>query len=365
MWLSPLRGQVDERYSDRLILANGTKWSVDLRRSSPEELARSVTFTRPDGSSGSLTPDQAISFQFARSGRHYRSVAVDLPSSAASPNRAPRLRFGEVLASGDVELIKVALSTGEYDEQAADGEPYLYLLREGDIELVLRLSSIMVYERLHANPARFRNLLKFITRDCPAALALARTARFADADILRVLDAYADCDPHRSLTLDRSRLRGGVQLEHLARVFHLDIRDGDFSDRQLSAGLGYQAMARFTEGYRRLAVLASLDFVYHSFRWEGVSDVSQSMIRGNLSLGYSAVESQQYAVQLTAGLSNYNAFASGFRSFFSNNYFLLNGGANLRAGKWLLGLHYEYLPGQISRRPGNQLVTTLGYRVPL
>ncbi|THH41128.1 hypothetical protein [Neolewinella litorea] len=365
IWLLPLSGQDNSRFADELTLADGTTLQVDLRKTGATELAQSISFTVPEGGERSLTPSMVAEFQFGKTGRTYRQVAVELPYPRSTDPPTEQLRFGEVLASGDVELIKVALSSSEYDLEAADGEPYLYLLREGEVELVLKLSSIMVYERLHANPARFRNLLKFLTRDCPRALAMARTANFADSDILRVLDAYGDCDAGRQVILDRSLLRGGVRIEHYARGFNIDIRDGDFSDRQLSAGLGYLAMARFNERFRRLAVLASLDFVYHSFRWEMISDVSQSMVRGNFSLGYTVSGGEKLGLQLTAGLSNYNAISSGFRSFFSNNYFLLNGGANLHSGNFLLGVHYEYLPGQISRRPGNQLVTTLGYRVVL
>ncbi|MCP9237281.1 hypothetical protein [Lewinella sp. JB7] len=348
---------------DRVTFTDGKSTAVNLRRTAPAEQALTVTFTDPAGELRQLSPTDVREFHFSRSDRTYRSVAVDLPRPGAT--RAPRtqLRFAEVLARGDIELLRVALDGTEYEQEAAGSEPYLYILRDGDAELILKLTSIVVYDQLHANPARFRNLLKFLARDCPAARELARTAGFTDRDILGVLSAYADCDHRRTVVIDQDRLQGGFRLDHYGQLLHVDIRDADFSHRQLSIGAGYTAMARFTERFERLAVLASLQFMYHSFRWEMSTDAAQSMLRGNFSLGYSVVHRDSWQLQLTGGLSNYNALSSSFRSFFSNNYFLLSAGANLHGKNLVFGLHYEHLPGQIPRRPGNQLVTSLGYRV--
>ncbi len=323
-----------------------------------------VSYRRSDGTVAELGPDQVDRFVYGRTGREFRAVSVELPDPTTN-QPVTRRRFGEVLSSGDVELLRVALNAAEYDPTAVDSRPHLYVLTYPGGTLVLKLSSIYVYEQLHANPSRFRNLLGFFAGDCARPRGIAEHARFADGEILAVIEAYGACHPELEIRIDRRRISGGLDLEHHVRLQYIDIRDADFSDRQFSGGVGYQVSTRFQNRMQRLGVLASVDLVYHSFRWREASDISQSMIRGNLSLGYSILKSERFRIQVTGGLSNYNAVSSSFRSFFSNNYFLLNGGLNVRTGNLLLGLHYEHLPGQIPRRPANQLLASVGYRIPL
>ena len=278
-----------------------------------------------------------------------------------SPNTAA-LRPAKVLAQGTMRLLRVSLNPTEYDPYAAGDRPYGYLLQWQDTSFWLGLTTIEVYERMHANPSRFRNVLAYLTRDCQYASDLARRASFQDAAILEVMQAYQDCHPEVNLEVAQKHTRGIFGIDHLVQLVHVDTRDADFSDKELSAGLGYQAVGRFRNRYRRLAVIAGLQYLYRSFRWQQATEISQGLVRGNLSLGFTALSQPRFSLTLTGGLSSYNAVSSGFRSFFSNNYFLLNGGIHLGSGPWLIGLHYEHLPHQISRRPANQLVTTLGYR---
>ncbi len=347
--------------NDRITLTDGKTIQADIRPLSPVMQALSVAFVT-GGELRTLEPEEVEAFTRIKSARKYRSVSVSLPQLKASGSNHTQRRFAEILAEGDVELLKVYLSVSEYDSQAAGSQPYLYLLRIGSEEVVLKLTSIYVYERLHANPSRFRNVLKFLVRGCPVAIQLASTASFEDANILEVISAYKKCNSSLSITLNEKRLRGGINVDHYGQMMHVDIRDGDFNNRQFSGGFGYQAVTRFTERYEWLSVMASAHYIYHSFRWQEQSDISQSMIRGNISLGFFPLLRKNYSLQLTGGLSNYNAFSSSFRSFFSNNYFMINGGVNLLYRDWLVGVNYETLPGQISRRPGNQLLATVGYR---
>ncbi|WP_116127459.1 hypothetical protein [Lewinella sp. IMCC34183] len=348
--------------SDEVVLTDGSVLQVNVRRVATVDGARQLTYRGPDGKTRTLAPANVESYHLEGGDRHFRTVEVSLPDPETGRITRQR-RFGEVLASGDVELVKVALSVSEYPAEAADSRPYLYLLRRDDVELVLKLTSIRVYDRPHANPSRFRNLLKFFVGDCYTATELARDARFYDSDILQVIDAYAGCGAGREVALDRNRLSGTLEIEHHVRASYLDSRDGDFSDQQFSAGLGYQASTHFVDRFRWLSILASVDYIYQSFRWQEASDVQQTMLRGNLSVGFIPLDIPGVRLQVTGGLSNYNALTSSFRSFFSNNYFLLNGGLTVDHGNFRLSLQYEHLPGQIQRRPGSQLLTSLGYRL--
>lgn len=307
---------------------------------------------------------QRVESVTTRNGDRYEVVDLLQKMYGRPPSPASSVfRAGRVLARGDVGLLRVALASDEYDPYAAGDRPYGYVLRWKDSDFWLGLTTIEVYERMHANPSRFRNVLAYLTRDCADARALARRAGFQDAAILEVLQAYQECHPEVSLEVVKKHTRGVFGIEHILQLAHVDTRDADFSDGELSAGLGYQAIGRFRNRYRRLAVLAGAQYLYRSFRWQQTTEISQGMVRGNLSLGFTAVERPKFMLMLSGGLSNYNAVTSGLRSFFSNNYFLLNGGVQLGTGNWRIGLHYEHLPHQISRRPANQLLTTVGYRI--
>ena len=299
-----------------------------------------------------------------RQGERYEIFDPRRPIKGPLPfDRTAGLRLAKVLSRGDLRLLRVALTSAEYDPYAAGDRPYGYLLQWKDSDFWLGLTTIEVYERMHANPFRFRNVLAYLTRDCERARGLARQSDFEDAAILEVLQAYQECHPEVKLEVAPNHTRGIFALEHVLQLVHVDTRDAEFSDGELSAGLGYQAIGRFRNRYRRLAILAGVQYVYRSFRWQQATEISQGLVRGNLSLGLTALDYPNLTLTLVGGLSNYNAVSSGFRSFFSNNYFLLNGGIQLGSGSWRMGLHYEHLPHQISRRPANQLLITLGYRL--
>lgn len=351
---------------DRVTYADGTVVRGKIDRASLQSLSRSISFVaRGDSESRSLSPATVSEFTFARSERTYRSVAVEI----ADPNRdgaaSEQQRFGEVLVDGEIELIRINLSTGEYDPKPLGAQNYVYLLRQGEIELPLELTSIYVYEVLHANPSRFRNKLKFLVRDCQVATEQARRADFNDESIMRVISTYAECKQMRELEIAAGNIPTGVELRHFARLANLDLRDKNYDDRQFSFSLGYQLEADFTNRFEWLSILFSADYVYHTFRWEETSNVAQSMLKGNLSLGVYPLKLENFSVQLTAGLSNYNAFDSSFNSFFSNNYFLLSSGLRIQRNNFLLDLGYEYMPNQITRQPGNILLVGVGYQVRL
>ncbi|MGB3798724.1 MAG: hypothetical protein WA952_02855 [Lewinella sp.] len=348
---------------DQIVLRDGTVIEGRIRKSAPPTQSSLIKITQ-DQQVRTFKPGDIRSVRFGKSGIELRSIEVDLGAPGTIGSRDRReTRLGEVLADGDVSLIKVYLFPFEYDTGAAGSEPYLYVLRAEGNTFILRLTSILVYEMWHANPAQFRNLLKYIARDCDEAKELASDANFRDGSILSVLQAYQKCYPNLNLELNEKRLQGGVEIDHYAQLMYIDIRDGDFNDQQISAGIGYQAAARFTERLDRLSVMASVHYLYHSFRWREQSDVSQSILRGNFSIGYTPILRKQYALRLTGGLSNYHAVSSSFRSFFSNNYFLLNAGVSVLRERWVFGLHYEHFPGQIPRRPASQLLATVGYRI--
>ncbi|MBC6994998.1 hypothetical protein QWY85_01095 [Neolewinella lacunae] len=349
---------------DRITFADGSQANVLLRRTNDLEQSQRVEFRRTAGADPeSMTPFSVREFYHGRSKTLYRSVSVDIIDRSRGGARVAKDRFGEVLVDGPVELIKVYLGPDEYDNQAIGSENYLYLLREGEVELTLELTSILVYEMLHANPSRFRNKLKFFTRDCPVALEKARDARFNDVEIMEVVKAYGQCNGLAGMQMDEKRIRGVVTFHHNVRLAYLDIRDKNYDEEQLSGALGYQLEARFSKRLRWLGVLTSVDYVYHTFRWEERSTVAQSMLKGNLSVAVHPLQGEKLELQLSAGLSNYNAISSSFNSFFSNNYFLLDAGVRLKTGNFLFGLNYEYMPKQITRQPGNILLTSFGYRV--
>ena len=309
-------------------------------------------------------PADILEYRLHDSERTFRTVTVDLPATGQGGAEQTRRRLGEVLATGELELIRVPLTVSEYTSEALGNQPYLYVLRQGEVELVLKLTAIEVYGQLHANPSRFRNLLKYLARGCARATELARDADFQDADILRVLLAYADCQPGLTLELDRSRLRGGMAFDHYLWAGHLDMRDANFSQSQLSLGAGYQLETRMTQRFRRISVLTSVNIIYHSFTPPGErGGVSQSMVRSNLSLAFAPVIDREFTLKLAGGLSSYNALTTNLATASANNYFLLTTDLRLYHKRWLLDLGYEFLPAQNVRRPGALLRLGVGFRL--
>jgi len=350
--------------NDLILMADGSRMEVDLRKGTPMEMGRAISFRRMAGGEiQTMSPAVVSEFLFAKSNRRFRAVDVEIPDPGRAGEVRMTRRFGEVLVDGTVQLIRINLAGNEYNSKALGTESYLYLLRQGEIELPLELTTILVYERLHANPSRFRNKLKFFVRDCPAALHQARRANFKNGDIMRVLDVYARCKNLEKVDMDKDRIGGSVAFAHFGRLGILNIRDMNYDERQLSIAAGYQVEAKFTNRLRRLGMIFSMDYVYHSFRWEESSNIDQSMLKGNFSLAFSPIINEGFSVQLTTGLSNYNAFSSSFNSFFSNNYFLMSGGVRVRKRNFLLGISYEHMPNQIKRQPGNILLISAGYRI--
>ena len=349
---------------DRVVFADGTEQAAQVSRTLGLSLGKSVSLRLAgDQSSTIYYPQRLREIILGRSGRVYRAVEVDLPQPKRGGARVRQWRFGEVLVDGDVELIRVNLDVDEYEPAAVGIEPYMYLLREGDVELPLELTTIYVYEVLNANPSRFRNKLKFFARDCPEALRYAEDVQFRDGDIMRVIDDYVECNALGNVSMNDRRVSGRLQLSHFGKASILDLRDQHYDDRQLSFGIGYQGEASFTNSMRWLGVLLSAEYVYQSFRWEDRANVQQSMIKSNLSLAFKPVQTEFFQVQLTGGLSSYNATSSSFASFFNNNYFLLSTGLRVRSHRYLFGLSYEKMPNAIREQPGNILLLSAGYRV--
>ncbi|MEO0733014.1 MAG: hypothetical protein AAFZ52_09275, partial [Bacteroidota bacterium] len=362
--VTDLDAQDKGRPQDRIVFANGSQITVTLRKAAPLSMGKGIAFRRSaDGSWENASPSAIKEFQFRKSGRIFRAVNVELPDIKRNGQKVLMRRFGEVLVDGDVEVIKVSLAPGEYNEKAVDNQPYLYLLRQDDVELVLEMTTIMVYEILHANPSRFRNKLKFFVKDCPSAYNIATDAAFNDRDVLRAIAAYGRCESLQNLVLNNEKIKGGLSLRHYGRLTNLDIRDQDYDDRQLSIAVGYQAEARFNNRFSRFGILASVDYVYHSFRWQDQSNVEQSMLKGNISFSLTPYMTDNFRVQIVGGLSNYNALSSSFNSFFSNNYFLPSAGVRLTKNNFLFSVDYEHMPLPISEQPGDILLVSGGYRI--
>lgn len=348
---------------DKVTFSDGSTEMVSLQRGVGTYLGKSIGLRRESGQPyNKILPGNITEFTLGRSERTYRSVEVEIPDPKRKGVRVQTKRFGEVLVDGQVQLIKVHLAFNEYPNDAVGSQPYIYLLREGDIELVLELSTILVYDLLNANPARFRNRLKFFVKDCDLAFSYAENARFADGDILRVINDYARCRQLDNVRMNDRKVSGRLRLSHFARLSSLDIRDKNYSNRQLSVAFGYQGEAAFTNKMRWLGILLSAEYAYQSFRWEDRANVQQSMVKSNLSLAFKPVQRGEFSVQLTGGLSSYNATSSSFSSFFSNNYFLLSSGLRVRSNNYLFGVSYEYMPNQIKEQPGNILQLSVGYR---
>lgn len=349
---------------DKVTFSDGTVQAAQVQRSPILSLGKVAKLKlRGESLYRSYTPETVTEYTLGRNQRTYRAVEVDLPSNQHGGVRVPQKRFGEVLVDGEVQLIKINLDVNEYEPAAIGIESHMYLLREGDIELPLELTTIMVYEILNANPSRFRNNLKFFARDCPIARQFAENAQFKDGDIMRVISDYVNCKSLTNVSLNEDKISGRLKLNHYIRGSVLDIRDQNYNDRQLSVSIGYQGEASFTNQMRWLGVLLSAEYVYQSFRWQEQTNVQQSMIKSNLSMVFKPVQREFFELQVTGGLSSYNATSSSFRSFFNNNYFLLSSGLRVRSHRYLFGLTYEKMPNPINERPGNIMVLSAGYQL--
>jgi hypothetical protein len=355
----------DSKKADEIIFFSGTTEEGHIMRDAPANMSRGIRLKGKNGASPTVySPGRVKEYRLARSNRIYRSVDIDLPDFRRNGALVNQRRFGEVLVDGPITLIKVHLFANEYDNTALGSQDYAYLLQQGDIELVLSLTSIQVYDIMHANPSRFRNKLKFLVKDCSEALEKARNADFTDSDIMRIIAVYYECENLPVARLDEDRIRSGFALKHYLRAGYLDLLDTEFNQSQFSFSFGYQAEANFAGKLEWLGVLFSTDYVYHTFLWQETSNVSQSMFKGNLSLAFYPINREEFSLQLTGGMSNYNAFSTSFNSFFANNYFLLDVGLRARVEEYTFAINYERMPNPFTPRPSNILMFSMGYRLP-
>ena len=63
---------------------------------------------------------------------------------------------------------------------------------------------------------------------------------------------------------------------------------------QFSFSLGYQLEAGFTNRLDWLGFTFSADYVYHTFRWDEASNIAQSMLKGNVSLGVYPIKKEDF-----------------------------------------------------------------------
>ncbi|TXF90558.1 hypothetical protein FUA23_05525 [Neolewinella aurantiaca] len=364
-FLPALNLQAQKRNTDLVVFADGTTKEGTVRKSGVSGYGRAIRFAeRGVEDEQQLSPTSVSEFTLAGNGRTYRSVTAEIPDPGQRGKPVLQQRFGEVLIDGEIQLIRVNLDGNEYDAKALGTENYFYLLRQDDIELVLELTTIVIYERLHANPSRFRNKLKFFVRSCDDVIEQARRADFNDASIMRVLRNYSECEHLQQVEINEGRIPSRINYRHSIIASNLVMRDMNYDTDQFSLGISYEIEAAASQRMKWFGMLFSLGYVYNSFRWEEQFNVAQSMVKGNVSLAFSPVHKEDFTVQLTAGLSNYNAFDSSFNSFFSNNYFLLSTGLRVRHKNVVAHLSYEHTPNQIKEQPGNILVMGLGYKLP-
>lgn len=351
---------------DVLVFSDGSEQRGTIKRGPYFELGQEVVFRKAGASSDSrFAPQRIQEFTLARSERTYRSVNTEIPGPYKDSKRKVEQRIGRVLVDGDIQLIRINLKPDEYDSKAAGMRNYFYLLRTEGKELRLELTTIYVYDMPHANPSRFRNKLKYIVYDCPEALTAAKTADFTDAAIMRIIHRFAECKNTTNVEMDDRRVSSKRRSRHFIRAEHLSLLDEDYNDQQFSAAIGYQFETRFTGWVDWLGVQIAADYVYQSFRWQETDLISQDMFRGNISFGVYPVSRPDFSVQLSAGLSNYNAFQSSFNSFFSNNYFLPSTSLRVQRNRWLLTVAYEFMPNPIIRQPGAILRIGVGWRLPI
>lgn len=364
-FLSPSALDAQKKETDLVVFKDGSTKKGTVRREGGSGYTRAINFTeRGADEAQKLSPGSVAEFTLAHNKRTYRTVSAEIASPAKQGRKVLQNRFGEVLIDGDMQLIRVNLDGNEFDSKALGTEDYFYLLRQGDIELVLELTTIVVYERLHANPSRFRNKLKFFVRDCEDVVEQARRADFNDASIMRVLRNYGECQHFQEMEMNAGRIPSRVRYRHSVVATNLNMRDKNYDENQFTFGVNYEVEAAATNRMKWFGMIFSAGYVYNTFRWEEQFNVAQSMVKGNISLAFAPVQTDDFSVQLTAGLSSYNAFDSSFNSFFSNNYFLLSSGLRLRHKNISAHLTYEHMPDQIMRQPGNILIAGVGYRLP-
>ena len=357
--------QAQKRSTDLVVFADGSTKTGSVRKDGVSGYGRAIRFTeRGADDAQRLSPASVFEFTIASNGRTYRSVTVEIPDPAQRGLPVSQQRFGEVLIDGDMQLIRINLDGNEYEAKALGNENYFYLLRQDDVELVLELTTIVVYERLHANPSRFRNKLKFFVRGCEDVVEQARRADFNDASIMRILRNYGECEHLQQVEISAGRIPSHIRYRHSVIASNLSMRDMNYDENQFSFGISYEIEAAATQRMKWFGMLFSAGYVYNTFRWEEQFNVAQSMIKGNVSLAFAPIHKENFTVQLTSGLSNYNAFDSSFNSFFSNNYFLLSTGLRVRHKNISAHLNYEHMPNQLKEQPGNILVMGLGYKLP-
>jgi hypothetical protein len=365
MCLSAPSLEAQKRNSDLVVFADGSTKEGTIRKDGNSGYDRAILFTeRGADDVQRLSPTSISEFTIASNGRTYRSVTADIPDPAQRGRPVLQQRFGEVLIDGDVRLIRVNLDGNEYDSKALGTENYFYLLRQDDVELILELTTIVVYERLHANPSRFRNKLKFFVRGCEDVIEQARRADFNDASIMRILRNYAECEHLEQVEINAGRIPSRIRYRHSVIASNLNMRDMNYDQNQFTFGVSYEIEAAATQRMKWFGMLFSAGYVYNTFRWEEQFNVAQSMFKGNVSLAFAPIHTEDFSVQLTTGMSNYNAFDSSFNSFFSNNYFLLSTGLRVRHKNISAHLTYEHMPNQIKEQPGNILVMGIGYKLP-
>ena len=346
----------------KVTFTDGTTRAGVIKRDLTFRTQGRFTFADPAGVARTLGPADASEFRLDKSGRTFRAVSVAIPDPTRGGVRTQRARWAEVLLDGTFELLRVDLAGNEYEGKAEGTQPYLYLLRQDDVTLVLELTTILVYEILHANPSRFRNKLKFFVRDCPRVAEAAGRANFTDASVMRILTQYADCCGDEAVHVSKSHQPNSVRYRHGVVASYLDVRDPRYDNEQFGLTVGYEIEAAVTRRYQWFSVLASVEYAYQTFRFEDQSLISQSMVKGNLSLAASLLQRKNFGVQLTAGLSNYNALQSSLNSFFSNNYFLPGVGVRLRHDGALLRLSYERTPNRTDSHPTRILIVGAGYQ---
>lgn len=357
--------EAQKRTSDQVVFKDGSIKKGKVRKDGISGYDRAIQFTER-GADGAdrLSPASVTEFTLASNQRTYRSVTAEIPDPGQAGRKVLQQRFGEVLIDGEIQLIRVHLDGNEYDAKALGTENYFYLLRQDDVELVLELTTIVIYERLHANPSRFRNKLKFFVRGCEEVVEQARRADFTDASIMRTLRNYGECQHFQEMEMNAGRIPSRIRYRHSLVATNLNMRDMNYDENQFSIGINYEIEAAATQRLKWFGMIFSAGYVYNTFRWEEQFNVAQSMFKGNISLAFAPVHKEDFTVQLTTGLSNYNAFDSSFNSFFSNNYFMLSSGLRVRHKNISAHLTYEHTPNQIKEQPSNILVMGVGYKLP-
>ncbi len=357
--------EAQKKGSDLVVFQDGSTKKGTVRKNGVSGYSRSIQFLeRGADEAKQLSPASVFGFTISSNKRTYRSVTAEIPDPKQGGRKVLQQRFGEVLIDGEMQLIRVNLDGNEFESKALGTEDYFYLLRQDDVELVLELTTIVVYERLHANPSRFRNKLKFFTRGCEDVVEQARRADFNDASIMRILRNYGECKDFQEMEMNAGRIPSRIRYRHSIVASNLNMRDMNYDENQFTFGLNYEVEAAATQRLKWFGMIFSVGYLYNTFRWEEQFNVAQSMLRGNVAFAFAPIHKEDFSVQLTGGMSNYNAFDSSFNSFFSNNYFLLSSGLRVRHKNISAHLNYEHMPNQVKEQPGNILVLGVGYKLP-